>query len=54
LYIVLAKEEKDMKKGLQLLKIIQLFIMLPFSILYGSKKKAYHKIKRMMIAANLL
>ena len=43
-----------MKKVLQILKIFQLFIILPFSIINGSKKKAYHRIKRMMIAANLL
>lgn len=43
-----------MKKILQILKIIQLLAVLPFSIVNGSKKKAYHKIKRMMIAANLL
>jgi hypothetical protein len=43
-----------MKKILQILRIIQLFIMLPFSIVNGSKKKSYHKIKRKMIAANLL
>ncbi len=43
-----------MKKILQVLKIIQLLIVLPFSIMNGSKKKAYHRIKRMMIAANML
>ncbi|MDG1039519.1 MAG: hypothetical protein P8H13_05105 [Polaribacter sp.] len=43
-----------MKKLLQILKIIQLLIVLPFSIANGSKKKSYHKIKRRMIAANLL
>ncbi|MFT5762466.1 MAG: hypothetical protein ACI8WA_001595 [Polaribacter sp.] len=43
-----------MKRTLQIFKIIQLFIILPFSIVNGSKKKAYHRIKRTMIAANLL
>ena len=43
-----------MKKTLQILKIIQLFILLPFSVVNGSKKRAYHRIKKMMIAANLL
>jgi len=43
-----------MKKILQLLKIIFLFIFLPFEILKGSKKKAYIRIKKKMISANLL
>ncbi len=37
-----------------MLKIIQLFIFLPFEISNGSKKRAYIRIKRMMISANLL
>ncbi len=43
-----------MKRLLQLLKIFQLFIFLPFEILNGSKKRAYMRIKKMMVAANLL
>ena len=43
-----------MKKTLQVLKIVQLFILLPFEISKGSKKRAYMRIKKMMIAANLL
>lgn len=43
-----------MTKLLQILKILQLFALLPFEITKGSKKKAYMKIKKMMIAANLL
>ena len=43
-----------MKKVLQLLKIVQLFILLPFEISKGSKKRAYMRIKKMMVAANLL
>jgi hypothetical protein len=43
-----------MKRIFQFLKIIQLLIVLPFSIVNGSEKRAYHRIKRMMIAANLL
>lgn len=43
-----------MKKILQVLKIVQLFILLPFEISKGSKKRAYMRIKKMMIAANLL
>lgn len=43
-----------MKKTLQLLKIVQLFILLPFEISKGSKKRAYMRIKKMMVAANLL
>lgn len=43
-----------MKKLLQLLKILQLFILLPFEISKGSKKRAYMRIKKMMVAANLL
>jgi hypothetical protein len=55
LYIASAFENKSMmNRLLQILKIIQLFILLPFDITKGSKKKAYIKIKKMMIAANLL
>jgi hypothetical protein len=43
-----------MKKSLQILKIIQLFIFLPFEISKGSKRRAYMRIKKMMISANLL
>ncbi len=43
-----------MKKLFQILKIIQLFIFLPFEISKGSKKRAYMRIKKMMISANLL
>tara|TARA_R110002049_G_scaffold616_2_gene3520 strand:- start:5180 stop:5311 length:132 start_codon:yes stop_codon:yes gene_type:complete len=43
-----------MKRILQLLKIVQLFVLLPFEISKGSKKRAYMRIKKMMIAANLL
>ncbi|WP_284041172.1 hypothetical protein [Polaribacter sp. Z022] len=43
-----------MKKTLQLLKILQLFLLLPFEISKGSKKRAYMKIKKMLVAANLL
>jgi hypothetical protein len=43
-----------MKRVLQVLKIILLFIFLPFEISKGSKRKAYIRIKKMMIAANLL
>ncbi|WP_459744174.1 hypothetical protein [Polaribacter sp. OB-PA-B3] len=43
-----------MKRVFQLLKIVQLFILLPFEISKGSKRRAYMRIKKMMIAANLL
>jgi hypothetical protein len=43
-----------MKKLLQIFKIIMVFISLPFEISKGSKKRAQQRIKRMMIAANLL
>jgi hypothetical protein len=43
-----------MKKTLQILKIIQLFIILPFEISKGSKRRAHQKIKKIMISANLL
>jgi hypothetical protein len=43
-----------MKRFFQLLKIVQLFIFLPFEISKGSKKRAYMRIKKMMIAANIL
>jgi hypothetical protein len=49
------KKKPQMKKNLQLLKIVQLFIFLPHEISnIGSKKRAYIRIKEMMIAANLL
>lgn len=43
-----------MKKVLQILKIIAVFITLPFEISKGSKKRAHQRIKKMMVAANLL
>jgi len=43
-----------MKKLLLLLKIMQLYLLLPFEISKGSKKRAYMKIKKMMVAANIL
>ncbi len=43
-----------MKRILLFFKIIQLLIILPFSILNGSKKKAHQRIKRVMISAKLL
>jgi hypothetical protein len=48
------KKKETMKRLSQILKIFQLFILLPFEITKGSKKKAYMKIKKTMIAANLL
>jgi hypothetical protein len=43
-----------MKRTFQILKIIQLFIFLPFEISKGSKRRAHQKIKKIMISANLL
>ncbi|WP_262894640.1 hypothetical protein [Polaribacter sp. BAL334] len=43
-----------MKKLLQILKIIQLYILLPFEITNGSRRRAHLRIRRLMIAANLL
>ena len=43
-----------MYKLSQILKIIQLFILLPFEISRGFKKRAYIRIKKTMISANLL
>ena len=43
-----------MKRILLLLKIIQLFILLPFEISKGSKKRTHMRIKKLMMAANLL
>ena len=56
LYIANAKKKTliTMKKVLQLLRIIQLFVFLPFEISKGSKKRAYMKIKKTMVSANLL
>ena len=44
-----------MKRAIQILKIIIHFILLPFTIIFtGSKKRAYRRIKKRMVAANLL
>lgn len=43
-----------MKKLLQILKIIMVSISLPFEISKGSKRRTQQRIKKMMIAANLL
>ena len=43
-----------MKKILQFLKIIPLFIFLPFEISKASKRRMYLKIKKSMAAARLL
>jgi hypothetical protein len=43
-----------MKKILQILKIIMIFLSLPFEISKGSKRRAQQRIKKIMIAANLL
>ena len=43
-----------MKKLFQVLRIVLLFILLPFEISKGTKKSAYLNIKRKMIAANIL
>lgn len=49
------RKKKIMKKLLQILKIVQLIIFLPFEIIStGSKKQAYIRIKKMMVAANIL
>lgn len=50
----LKKKRKVMKKTLQILKIIQLLIFLPFEISKGSKRRAQNRIKKIMVAANLL
>lgn len=43
-----------MKKLLQILKIIMVSISLPFEISKASKRRTQQRIKKMMIAANLL
>jgi hypothetical protein len=43
-----------MRKLLQIGKLILLFIELPFQISNGHKKRAYRKIKELMVSANLL
>ncbi len=43
-----------MRKLLQIGHIVVLFIELPFQISKGHKKRAYKKIKQLMISANLL
>jgi hypothetical protein len=51
---VLKEKFTAMERTLKILKILQLFIFLPFEISKGSKKRAYIRIKKMMISANLL
>lgn len=43
-----------MRKLLQILELLWLLILLPFQLSNGHKKRAYQKIKRVMMAANLL
>ncbi len=43
-----------MKKIFKILKIIQLFLKLPFEISNGSQKRASVRIKKMIISARLL
>lgn len=43
-----------MKRVLEILKIVQLLLKLPFDISKGSKKRASVKIKTLMISARLL
>ena len=43
-----------MKRLVQITKIIQLFLKLPFDISNGSKRKASQRIKKLMISARLL
>lgn len=43
-----------MKKLLHILQLIKLIVFLPFEVLRGSKKRAYKRIKKTMLAANLL
>jgi len=43
-----------MKRILQILQLIWLFIKLPFKITNGYQKKAYREIKMLMVSANLL
>lgn len=43
-----------MKKALQIAEIGWLFIQLPFKVYNGRKKEAYKRIKKSMVAANLL
>lgn len=43
-----------MRKLLQIGQIMVLFVQLPFEISNGNKKRAYKKIKQLMVSANLL
>lgn len=43
-----------MKRIAKLLQIVLLFMLLPFEISKGAKKSSYLKIKKKMIAANLI
>ena len=43
-----------MNQFFKIIKIVLLFLLLPIDICRGSKKKAYMRIKKLMISANLL
>ena len=43
-----------MKKLVQVLNVLKLFVLLPYEISKGSKKRAYMRIKQSMLSANLL
>ena len=43
-----------MRKLLQILELLRLLVILPFSISNGHKKSAYQRIKRQMMSVNLL
>jgi hypothetical protein len=51
---VLRLKTPIMKKPVQIIKIILLFMLIPFELSKGSKKRAYVRIKKLMVAANLL
>jgi len=48
------EKKLKMKRILQILKIFIVVLSLPFEISKGSKRRTQQRIKKMMIAANLL
>ena len=48
------REYNRVKKLVRVLKVFKLFVLLPYEISKGSKKRAYMRIKQSMISAKLL
>lgn len=54
LLLITEKRKRIMKKAITLLKIAPILVFIPFEISRASKRRAFMRIKKMMVAANLL